>query len=121
MALAFHRATPQAPMTTTLPQTEKQFQQAVVDLARYQNWSVYHTFDSRRSDPGFPDLVLVKPPTIIFAELKTEGGKVSRAQDQWLARLARCAGYNPGPPEMRVIAGVWRPQDWVEIEEVLSL
>jgi hypothetical protein len=50
--------------------TEKQLQGAVVELAKRLGYLVYHTFDSRRSNPGWPDLVLCKPPRLIFAELK---------------------------------------------------
>ena len=38
---------------------------------------VYHTRDSRGSDEGFPDLVLVNPTRVIFAELKTRTGKLT--------------------------------------------
>ena len=48
----------------------------VVDLARTLGWRVYHTYDSRRSQPGFPDLVLVRE-RILFLELKSETGKLS--------------------------------------------
>jgi hypothetical protein len=66
---------------------EKQFQTAVVDMARWLGWSVYHTHDSRRSEPGFPDLVLVSD-RVIFAELKTTTGVLAPAQRRWLERLA---------------------------------
>ena len=39
-----------------LKETEKGFQAAVVELARLRGWLVYHTYDSRRSAKGFPDL-----------------------------------------------------------------
>ena len=47
--------------------TEKEFQRLVVDYATLHGWMHYHTHDSRRSTPGFPDLVLVRE-RIIFAE-----------------------------------------------------
>jgi len=78
-------------------------------LARRHGWLVYHTHDSRRSEPGFPDLVLVKPASaqaagrLIFAEVKTAQGKLTVEQMQWLEVLRHSA------------AGVevycWRPQD----------
>ena len=43
--------------------TEAQFQEAVVQLARLTGWLVYHTFDSRRSQAGYPDLTLLKGRT----------------------------------------------------------
>ena len=40
--------------------TESQFQSAVIELAKLNGYRlIYHTHDSRRSVPGFPDLVLV--------------------------------------------------------------
>ena len=69
--------------------SEKQFQQAVIDMARLHRWLVYHTHDSRRSDPGFPDLTLVRDGRLIFAELKTEKGKATYDQVFWLHALWR--------------------------------
>jgi hypothetical protein len=60
---------------------------------------VYHTFDSRRSEPGFPDLVLVGSRGVMYRELKRETGKLTAAQKTWLAAL-RKAGQD---------AGTWRP------------
>jgi hypothetical protein len=74
--------------------TEKQLQAAIVGAAQRLNWLVYHTHDSRRSQPGFPDLVL---------ELKTMRGKVTTEQQQWLDALTN-AGQD---------AAVWRPNDWL--------
>lgn len=90
--------------------TERQFQSQVVKLAKACGWLVYHTYDSRRSEPGFPDLVLVKGKRLIFAELKTDKGILSEAQERWLAAL-REAGR---------VAVVWRPDDKPEIEWVLT-
>ena len=35
---------------------EKKFQSQVVRIAKVFGWLCYHTYDSRRSEPGFPDL-----------------------------------------------------------------
>ena len=67
--------------------TEKQLLAAVVELASYLGLLVYHTYDSRRSDPGFPDLVLAGGRGVIFAELKTEHGEMSSEQVTWKWRL----------------------------------
>lgn len=82
--------------------SERSFQAGVVKLARFHGFSlVYHTHDSRRSAPGFPDLVLVNPRTgrVLYRELKTSKGRVSPAQREWLDGLT-AAGQD---------AGVWRP------------
>lgn len=80
--------------------SESQFQSHVVALAHRLGWLVYHTYSSRRSEPGFPDLVLVRGRTL-FRELKTGSGVLSKAQRVWLDRLEQ-GGSD---------AGVWRPAD----------
>ena len=82
--------------------TEKAFQQQIIDLARTLGWKTFHPYDSRRSDPGFPDLVLVKPPRVVFAELKRESGQLSPAQLVWFGLLSQCRG---------VEVYVWRPSN----------
>ena len=89
--------------------TERQFQAAIIDLARWTGWRWYHTHDSRRSVAGFPDLTLVRDTRLMFAELKAERGKVSGDQQAWIDAL-RAAGAD---------VRVWRPGDWNEIEQTL--
>ena len=86
--------------------SEAVFQSHVVNLARQLGYSqIYHTHDSRRSAPGFPDLVMVnsKAGRVLFVELKTQSGKVRPEQELWINAL-RAAGQ---------FAEVWRPGDWV--------
>jgi VRR-NUC domain len=80
--------------------TERELQAQVLDLARMLGYLAYHTYDSRRSVEGFPDLVLVheRSGALIFAELKSPTGRVTTAQDRWLRALA-----------LRGAAFVWRP------------
>ncbi|QAY16109.1 nuclease [Arthrobacter phage Elesar] len=91
--------------TATRPQlTEAQFQQQVIDLAKLHGYTlIYHTHDSRRSQPGFPDLVLVSEHRgrALFRELKTGTGRLTEAQFNWLAGM-KLAKLN---------ADVWRPAD----------
>ena len=69
--------------------TEAELQNTIIQAARAYGWLVYHTHDSRRSSPGFPDLVLVHPARrrLIFAELKVGRYKISADQKQWLDAL----------------------------------
>ena len=90
---------------------EKDFQAQVLDLARLCGWLCYHTHDSRRSAPGFPDLVLVRPPRLVFAELKSEEGKLRPEQRAWLKTLASCTQA----PE----SYMWRPRDLEAIQRTL--
>jgi hypothetical protein len=89
--------------------SEREWSHYVVNLAGYGNWIHYHTYDSRRSNPGFPDLVLVRPPELIVAELKAERGKLSDAQKYWLEALEQCG----------VEVYVWRPTDELEVRNRL--
>jgi len=90
--------------------TEKEFLQQVRELASLCGWLVYHTYDSRRSPEGFPDLVLVRGDKVIFAELKSEKGRVRPEQRMWLDALEKVR---------RSEACLWRPNDWDRIVEVL--
>ncbi len=98
--------------------SEKAFQAQVIALAHQCNWLVYHTFDSRRSAPGFPDLVMAhttdhsKP--LVIAELKTETGRLSKHQKAWLAALKAFDHSD------EVVVRVWRPSNWPEIELLLT-
>lgn len=88
---------------------ERDWQRTVVATARQLGWMTYHTHDSRRSDPGFPDLVMVRE-RVVFAELKTLTGKVSEEQLAWLGKL-EAAG---------VEVYLWRPSDEREVLAVLN-
>lgn len=94
----------------TLRQTEKEFQAQVIKAAALLRWTVYHTWLSKHSTAGFPDLVLVRAPRVIVAELKAELGKLTPAQEHWRAEFAGCPG---------VEYFVWRPSDWDALSEVL--
>lgn len=92
-------------------ETEAQFQNRVIQLAKLRGWRHYHTYDSRRSAAGFPDLVLVHPThkRVLYRELKTATGRLSKYQQEWL-HLLKVAGAD---------ADVWRPADWDLIQATL--
>jgi hypothetical protein len=114
-------------------QTEAQFERAIVEYAELQGWLSYHTYDSRRSGEGFPDRVFVRGPRLIFAELKSEKGRVSRAQQKWRDALTvvveeaeqRADSIDGewyggrGHIQTHIEAHLWRPQDWPKIEATL--
>ena len=83
----------------------------VKEAAETCGWMFYHTYNSHRSSPGFPDLVMVRPPDIIFVELKAEKGRVTQDQEEWGWALMGCPG---------VEYYLWRPSDWDELVEVLG-
>jgi len=94
---------------------EADFLRAVTDLATLAHWLCYHTYDSRRSQAGFPDLVLVRGDKLIFAELKTNRGRVKPAQREWLDTLSSMADGQAG-----VSIYLWRPRDWDGIVGILT-
>ena len=105
--------------------SERDFKNSIVTLARDLGWLVHHDLPSQRAngswatatqgDSGFPDLVLVHPgdgarkPMVVFAELKTQRGKTTEGQEQWLTAL-RANGQ---------LAFIWRPAQMQEICELL--
>ena len=96
---------------TSWYETEADFQAKVLELAKVCGWLAYHTFDSRRSQPGFPDLVLVRPPQIVFVELKSARGAVRYEQAVWIAALSACTD---------VTTRLWRPADWDDLVTTLN-
>ena len=89
--------------------TEKAWMWTVINHARAFGWMEYHTFDSRKSRRGFPDLVLVRE-RLLFAELKREGEDLEPDQVTWrdLLIAAGQAWY------------LWRPGDWATVKDILE-
>jgi len=90
---------------------EKEFQNQLRTYARLKGWLYYHPYDSRKSDPGFPDTVLARDDRTIFAELKKVGGRLSSYQRLWTNTLKE-------NPALEVY--IWYPSDWDKIEEILE-
>lgn len=92
--------------------SEKDWQQQVRDLLRLNGWRTYHTHDSRRSDAGFPDVLALHPASgdRFVAELKTEKGKATPAQSEWLAWFEACG----------IDAYLWKPSDVDRVIEQVS-
>lgn len=91
-----------------LRQTEAQFQAAIIELARGLGWKHYFTHDSRKSPPGYPDLVLLRPPRQIVAELKSRRGVLTLDQRDWLNSYWLCGVetyvWRVGETDIRTIA-----------------
>lgn len=109
------------------PIDEARLQAAVIDTARVLGWTVAHFRPARTKHgwatpvaadgKGFPDLVLAHPNgRLIFAELKSLGGRVTAEQGRWLELLGRAAAKTD-----QVDVFVWTPLDWpMQITETLS-
>lgn len=109
------------------PVSERELQAAVIDLARSLGWGVtkpaaermaeearsyglepppldgliYHPRYSLGSEPGWPDLTLIRrrDRRLVFAELKTEKGVLSARQREVLDLLACLMVERPEIPE----------------------
>jgi len=91
--------------------TEADLREQIRDLCKLFGWKMYFTWKSYHSPKGFPDLVLANPEQkrIIYAELKSEKGKLTPQQEEWLEALAACGQE----------VYLWRPVDFEGIVEVL--
>lgn len=92
----------------------------VIQLAHLFGWRVAHFRAAQTlsghwrtacagDGAGFPDLVLLKPDRVIYAECKGPKTRVSVEQHLWIEGL-RAAGQD---------VRIWRPSDWPEIEATL--
>jgi hypothetical protein len=81
--------------------TEKSLQASIIEICRLYGIAWYHTFDSRRSARGWPDLALCGKRGFITRELKSDRGTLTAEQERWADRL-RQAGIS---------WAVWRPAD----------
>lgn len=87
-----------------LAMTEKDLLEQCRAATKVLGLLCYHTHDSRRSEPGFPDLVIVGRHGVLIRELKRQRGGVTPEQSAWLNALA-AAGVD---------ADVWRPTDLID-------
>lgn len=91
--------------------SHKAFLQQVVELARFAGYElIYHTWDSRNSPAGYPDLMLLKDRILIVAELKIPPDNLSPEQYFWLLEFSDVPGVD---------VYVWWPEDWAEIKQVI--
>lgn len=103
-----------AAQSTAKMETERDFQTYLERQMRSRGWSVYSI---RRSDlaqatlAGYPDITAWRDQRLIFAELKTDKGRLSKAQVEVLESLKML--------EMAEIY-VWRPADIQDIEKIIA-
>src|SRR5262252_5381575 len=98
-------------------QSEASFMAQVVEYAKLRGWHHWHDRATNaprrcevcdaplripRNTAGFPDLILIRRPRLVFAELKRDGERATAAQLDWLDELAACGQE----------AYLWRPQDF---------
>lgn len=111
---------------------ENDFATFVLGLASYTGWRTAHFRPAQTSKgwrtpvqgdgAGFPDLVLVRRERLIFAELKSDVGKLRPEQKHWLRDLEfveHSIADSPETPNGSVEVYLWRPGDVEKIREVL--
>lgn len=91
--------------------SEREFQAQVVQAAEALGYLCYHTHDSRRSAPGFPDLIMVRGYRLIALELKVGRRRPTPEQLVWLHALR----------EVWQVDATWAtPGDWDSVMELLK-
>lgn len=105
--------------------SEADLQTQVIDLAHLNGWLVAHFRPARTKDgwrtpvaadgKGFPDLVLARSGRVLFAELKSDSGRLSVEQQRWLNELRGATPSQRGTHSVHV----WRPKDFDQIVRVL--
>lgn len=83
----------------------------VIQAGQRRRWLTYHTYNSQRSNRGFPDLIMLRDDRVIAAELKQDGEKPTPEQLIWLRTFVATG---------KVEVYVWAPADWSEVDTVLK-
>lgn len=113
---------------------ESPFQNKVMSWAELNGWLAYHPPENllavarsgrtyrQNVKRGFFDLTLVHPELarLVFAELKSETGRVRPDQVTWAEAVGRVRSRHVAETGRSPIeVYLWRPSDWPQIEEVL--
>lgn len=93
--------------------TERDLREQVRDLCKLFGWKMYFTWRSIHSPKGMLDLLLTnrERKRVIFAELKTEKGKLTPEQQETFDDLEECGQE----------VYVWRPADIENIARLLRI
>lgn len=116
-----------AQQTLATAMTEAEFEDAIIDLATRLGWRIHAERPGRsekgwrtaiKGMAGYPDLTLVRGGRLVFAELKSERGRLSEEQNAWIDALVRVAEASK---DDLMDVFVWRPTNWLNgtIEAVL--
>lgn len=102
--------------------SEAAFQGRIIDLAKLTGWRAHAERPAQFRDgrwathiqghAGFLDLVLLRPPRLIFAEVKRslKGRQATPEQQIWLTQLSAVPG---------VEVYLWTPEGWDDIVDLL--
>lgn len=111
-------------------ENERDFMKRVITWAVMNGWLVCHisdrppnleSFDFRQFEVGFPDLVMTRDGVLIFAELKSQKGRIQKTQQLWIDALREVEVHAMDAHDFFWVRTViWRPADWPEIEKLLA-
>lgn len=104
--------------------SEKEFQAFLIGYAQKKGWRVAHfrkvlvtvgkkthyETPAAADGAGWPDLVLCRPPEILFVELKVKKNPLTFEQDKWISDIGKCG----------MSVHIWRPEDWEVIAQLLD-
>lgn len=64
---------------------------------------------------GYPDLTMLRGSRLIFAELKTDKGRLRPDQRAWIEQLCHASAMSYG-----FEVYLWRPRDWHDVQRLLA-
>lgn len=126
---------PRLPAHSVADLSEAEFQKEVIRVAKANGWLVSHVWRGQaggrsggwrtNAATGFPDLTLLRPPFLVFLELKKVGRKADPEQKKWIARLQRCRpALVIERPDLLGPGGVYAyvvdPRDWPKVHLMLT-
>jgi len=111
------RLTPDVEYRRTI--LEGDLQKSIIEYAEAMGWEVVHINDSRRQKAtGLPDLLMIRAPRMVWAELKREPGaggnkNAPTTHQVWWMNELKLSGQE---------VHLWRPSDWLDglIDPVLE-
>lgn len=107
---------------------EETLKSQVLHLAGLYGWLIHHDRPAKtekgwrtavEGDAGFPDLVLLHPVScrLIVAELKSDTGRLTLAQQAWVHAWRQIERVDP----VNILVAVWRPDDWDAIHRAITV
>lgn len=98
--------------------SEDDWERTIIAVFRREGWQCFHVPRMRGRDgewftntteAGLTDWILVRPPDVVFLELKKQGGKPSREQVRLVRALQQCTQVTAGfgrPADVAALAGI---------------
>ena len=72
------------------PMTERAWLAQALRLAEVLGWRTYHTWSSKHSAAGLPDVLAIRRPRVVWLELKSQRGRATPEQLAWIVAREAC-------------------------------